>query len=106
MAPGSTACPGDFFAGAGDNPFGMYNMFSGARLSSSARSCWASCPTSARPSSCSWTVVVLQIERLRAEGQAGRKKINQYTRYLTIGIAIIQSLAISYGLEQMKRQRS
>ena len=47
-------------------------------------------------------VVVPQIERLRAEGQAGRKKINQYTRYLTIGIAIIQSLAISYGLEQMK----
>ena len=41
------------------------------------------------------------IERLKAQGQAGTKKINQYTRYLTIGIAIIQSFSISVGLEQM-----
>ena len=39
-------------------------------------------------------VIVPRIERLKSEGQAGRKKINQYTRYLTIGIAIIQSFAI------------
>ena len=41
------------------------------------------------------------IERLKAQGQAGTKKINQYTRYLTIGIAIVQSFSIGIGLEQM-----
>jgi preprotein translocase subunit SecY len=41
------------------------------------------------------------IERLKAQGQAGTKKINQYTRYLTILIAIVQSFGISIGLEQM-----
>ena len=40
------------------------------------------------------------IERLRAQGQAGAKKINQYTRYLTI-MMIVQSFGISIGLEQM-----
>jgi preprotein translocase subunit SecY len=47
-------------------------------------------------------VVVPFIERLSKEGQAGRKKITQYTRYMTIGIAIVQSIGIGFSLEQMK----
>ena len=47
-------------------------------------------------------VISPRIERLMSEGQAGRKKINQYTRYLTIGIAIVQSFAIAMSLESMK----
>jgi preprotein translocase subunit SecY len=47
-------------------------------------------------------VIFPRIERLRSEGQSGRKKINQYTRYMTIGIAIIQSFAISISLESMR----
>ena len=47
-------------------------------------------------------VVMPQIERLSKEGQAGRKKITQYTRYMTIGIAVVQSMGISISLEQMK----
>ena len=41
------------------------------------------------------------IERLKAQGQAETKKINQYTRYLTIAIAVVQSFSIGIGLEQM-----
>lgn len=38
------------------------------------------------------------LEALKKEGEAGRKQINQYTRYLTLGFAIVQSFGISVGL--------
>jgi len=47
------------------------------------------------------TVVVPQLERLSKEGETGRQKITQYTRYGTIVISAVQSLAISYSLESM-----
>ena len=40
------------------------------------------------------TVVIPRLETLRKEGQAGQAKITQYTRYLTIGLAILQSTGI------------
>ena len=40
------------------------------------------------------TVVIPRLEMLKKEGQAGQSKITQYTRYLTIGLAILQSTAI------------
>jgi preprotein translocase subunit SecY len=48
------------------------------------------------------TVVVPTLERLSKEGDAGRKKITQYTRYGTVLIALIQGFGISIGLEQMR----
>jgi len=39
------------------------------------------------------TVVIPRLEALKKEGQAGTSKITQYTRYLTIGLAILQSTA-------------
>lgn len=48
------------------------------------------------------TVVIPHLERLSKEGEEGRKKITQYTRYGTIIIGIIQSLGISFGLEGMQ----
>lgn len=48
------------------------------------------------------TVVVPQIEKISKEGEAGRKKIIQYTRYGTVVLSIIQSLGISVGLESMR----
>ena len=39
-------------------------------------------------------VVIPRLETLRQEGQAGQAKITQYTRYLTVGLAILQSTAI------------
>ncbi len=47
-------------------------------------------------------VVIPHLEKLAKEGEMGRKKLIQYTRYGTIVIGIIQSLGISYGLETMR----
>ena len=47
------------------------------------------------------TVVVPHLERLSKEGEAGRKKITQYTRYGTVLLSLIQGFGISVGLEQM-----
>jgi preprotein translocase subunit SecY len=48
------------------------------------------------------TVVVPTLEKLSKEGEAGRKKITQYTRYGTVVISIIQGFGIAVGLEQMR----
>ena len=45
------------------------------------------------------TSVSPQLEALKKEGEAGRKKINQYTRYLTVVLAIVQGYGFSVGLE-------
>ncbi|NTV41670.1 MAG: preprotein translocase subunit SecY, partial [Syntrophobacteraceae bacterium] len=47
------------------------------------------------------TVVIPQLERLSKEGEAGRRKITQYTRYGTVVLSIIQGFGISVGLEGM-----
>lgn len=48
------------------------------------------------------TVVVPQLEKLSKEGEAGKKAITQYTRYLTIALSIVQGMMIAIGLESMK----
>jgi len=48
------------------------------------------------------TVVVPTLERLSKEGESGRRKITQYTRYGTVLISLIQGFGISIGLEQMR----
>jgi preprotein translocase subunit SecY len=45
------------------------------------------------------TTVSPQLEQLKKEGEAGRKKINQYTRYGTVLIAALQAYGIAVGLE-------
>ncbi len=47
------------------------------------------------------TVVVPTLTKLAKEGERGRKKIIQYTRYGTIGIGLVQSFGIAVGLEKM-----
>src|SRR5690554_5812298 len=44
------------------------------------------------------TVAIPKLEQLSKEGEEGQKKIAQYTRYLTIGLAFVQSIGITYGL--------
>jgi preprotein translocase subunit SecY len=46
------------------------------------------------------TVVSPRVKRLHEEGELGRRKINQYTRYLTVGLCFMQSIGISYWLTQ------
>jgi preprotein translocase subunit SecY len=46
--------------------------------------------------------VVPTLEALKKEGESGRKKINQYTRYLTVVITTVQAYALAVGLEGMQ----
>src|SRR3990167_1419491 len=46
------------------------------------------------------TVVLPSLEKLSKEGDSGRKKITQYTRYGTVLLSVVQGFGISYGLEQ------
>jgi preprotein translocase subunit SecY len=45
------------------------------------------------------TTVFPELEALKKEGEAGRKTINQYTRYGTVGLAALQAYGIAIGLE-------
>jgi preprotein translocase subunit SecY len=47
------------------------------------------------------SAAVPSLEALKKEGESGRKKLNQYTRYLTVFIAMLQSYGIAVGLESM-----
>jgi preprotein translocase subunit SecY len=47
------------------------------------------------------TVVIPQLEKLSKEGELGRKKITQYTRYGTVVLSIIQGMGIAVGLESV-----
>jgi hypothetical protein len=49
------------------------------------------------------TYVVPTFEQLKKEGEAGRRKITQYTRYGTLGLALFQSLGIAVALESSRR---
>jgi preprotein translocase subunit SecY len=49
------------------------------------------------------TVVVPTLEKLQKEGELGRRKITQWTRYLTIILSVIQSFGISKGLMGMQQ---
>jgi preprotein translocase subunit SecY len=48
------------------------------------------------------TTVMPQLEALKKEGEAGRKRINQYTRYLTVVITAAQAYGLAVGLESMQ----
>jgi preprotein translocase subunit SecY len=48
------------------------------------------------------TAVSPQLEALKKEGEAGRKTLNHYTRYLTLFLALFQSFGIAVGLEGMR----
>jgi len=47
------------------------------------------------------TVAIPHLERLSKEGEAGRRKITQYTRYGTVVLSTIQGFGIAWGLQQM-----
>ncbi|NTW98980.1 MAG: preprotein translocase subunit SecY, partial [Geobacteraceae bacterium] len=48
------------------------------------------------------TVVIPAIEKLSKEGESGRKKIIQYTRYGTVVLSIVQGMGVAVGLESMR----
>src|SRR3977135_4495006 len=49
------------------------------------------------------TVVVPTLEKLQKEGELGRRKITQWTRYLTVGLALMQSFGIAATLQSAQQ---
>ncbi len=91
-----------FFEQAKDTLFGLFDMFSGGALRRFSVFALGIMPyISASIIFQLLTVVIPSLEKLSKEGEAGRKKITQYTRYATVVLSIIQGLGISITLEKM-----
>jgi len=81
---------------------GMFNMLSGGALSRMTIFALAVMPyISASIISSILTVAIPSLAALKKEGEAGRRKINQYTRYATVLLAAFQGYGIAVGLEGM-----
>jgi preprotein translocase subunit SecY len=90
----------DLFRDQQSGILGLFNVFSGGaleRFSIFALGIMPYISASIIMQLC--TVVVPTLEALKKEGEAGRRKITQYTRYATLGLAFFQALAISAALE-------
>ncbi len=91
-----------FFQQNAGTLFGMFNMFSGGALKNFSIFALGIMPyISASIIIQLLTVVIPQLEALSKEGEAGRRKITQYTRYSTVGLSLIQGFFIATGLEGM-----
>jgi len=92
-----------FFANQQGTIFGWFNMFSGGALERFSIMALGVMPyISASIIFQLLTVVSPQLSALQKEGESGTKKINQYTRYATAVLCVIQGYGISVGLEQMQ----
>jgi preprotein translocase subunit SecY len=88
------------FKGQQGGILSLFNMFSGGALSRFTVFALGIMPyISASIIMQLMTYVVPTLESLKKEGEAGRRKITQYTRYGTLGLAIFQSLGIALALE-------
>ena len=97
-----TVALASFFAKAQGTLLGLFDMFSGGALERLSVFALGIMPyISASIILQLLTVVVPHLERLSKEGEQGRKKITQYTRYGTVVLSIIQGFGISVGLESM-----
>ncbi len=91
-----------FFAQQAGTLFGMFNMFSGGALKNFSIFALGIMPyISASIIIQLLTVVIPQLESLKKEGQAGQRKITQYTRYGTVLLSVIQGTFIAVGIEGM-----
>lgn len=89
-----------FFKGQQGGILGMFNMFSGGALSRFTIFALGIMPyISASIIMQLMGYVLPAFEQLKKEGEAGRRKLTQYTRYGTLGLALFQSLGIAVALE-------
>jgi len=92
----------DFFEQNQGNWFGLVDMFSGGNLKQVTIFALGVMPyISASIILQLLTVVWPYLEKLSKEGELGRRKITQYTRYGTVLLSIVQSLGISVYLERL-----
>ena len=92
----------DFFASGAGGVLGLYDFFVGGNLSNATIFALGIMPyISASIILQLLQPVVPYLEKLAKEGEEGRRKINQYTRYGTVGLAILQSVTIGAFLESL-----
>ncbi len=85
-----------------DNFLGLFNMFTGGALEQLSIFALGIMPyVSASIILQLLSAVFKSLEELRKEGEAGQRKINQYTRYGTVMLSIVQSIGISMYLESL-----
>src|ERR1700692_1210802 len=86
----------------GGGILGMFNMFTGGALGRMTVFALNIMPyISASIIIQLMSAAIPSLETLKKEGESGRKRLNQYTRYLTVIIAMFQSYGIAVGLESM-----
>ena len=91
----------DIFSRQSGGIIGMFDVFSGGALSRMSIFALNVMPyISASIIMNLMTAVYPPLEELKKEGEAGRKKINQYTRFLTVALALVQGYGIAAGLER------
>src|SRR5258708_36613968 len=92
----------DIFSRNSGGILGMFDMFSGGALGRMTIFALNIMPyISASIIIQLLTAVSPTLEALKKEGESGRKKLNQYTRFGTVGLAAVQSYGIAVGLEGM-----
>ena len=90
----------ELFQGQQGGILGIFNLFSGGALSRFTLFALGIMPyISASIIMQLMTVALPSMEALKKEGEAGRRKITQYTRYGTVGLALVQGLGIAIALE-------
>ena len=90
----------DVFSQQSTGILGMFDMFSGGALSRMTIFALNIMPyITASIIMQLMTAIVPTLEQLKKDGEAGRKQINQYTRYLTVILATVQGYGIAVGLE-------
>ena len=95
----------EFFTSQKHTLFGMMDMFSGGNMSRATIFALGIMPYISSSIIFQLLVTVIPyLEKLSKEGDAGRKKITQYTRYGTVILSIVQGSAISLWLENMPAQ--
>jgi preprotein translocase subunit SecY len=101
VTPGiNTSVIKDFFEQMSGTMFGLFNLFSGGALEQLSIFSLGIMPyISATIIFQLLTVVIPRLEQLKKEGESGQKKINQWSRYATVVLALFQSFLISLALE-------
>ncbi len=94
----------DFFTRNAGSVFGMFDLFSGGMFRRMTIFALGIMPyITASIILQLLTVVVPTLEKLQKEGELGRRKITQWTRYLTVGLALMQSIGIATALQSAQQ---
>ncbi len=94
----------EFFSSAAGSIFGFFDLFAGGNIRRLTIFALGIMPyITASIILQLLTVVIPTLEKLSKEGELGRRKITQWTRYLTIVLSVLQSFGIAEGLQTMQQ---